>query len=63
MVYRTFSTTSVVLVNWRKGKVAGAQMPWTANGTSKAIWSKNTVELTCYSKDELSSKTACGEWR
>lgn len=53
MVYRTFSTTSVVLVSWRKGKVAGAQIPWTANGTSKAIWSKNTVELTCLQEDEF----------
>lgn len=44
---RTFSMTSEVLFSWRKGRDVGAQTPWTASGTSKAIWSKNTLELTC----------------
>lgn len=38
--------TSVVLFSWRNGRDVGAQTPWTASGTSKAMWSKNTEELT-----------------
>lgn len=39
--------TSVVLFSCWKGRDNGAQTPWTASGTSKAMWSKNTEELTC----------------
>jgi hypothetical protein len=42
----TFNMTSVVLFSWRKGRDVGDQMPWMANGASKARWSKNTEELT-----------------
>jgi hypothetical protein len=40
--------TSVVLLSWRKGRDVGDQMPWMANGTSKAMWSKKTEELAYY---------------
>lgn len=43
----------MVLFSWRKGRDAGVQIPWMANGASKARWSKNTEELTRQDMSEL----------